>query len=138
MPTNIATGPNVLIVDDVSATRVLLKDMLEEAGGSRVLEATDGVEALEVFNTYGADLILCDLFMDRMNGGELLKQLKRNADAKDVPFIIVSACDDPALIEDAKKRGATDFITKPVSFDVFQRKVKDALRSRRSLPILAR
>lgn len=131
MPTKPSTPPHILIVDDVAATRVLLKDMLDEIGMSSVIEASDGVEALEAFHTYGADLIICDLFMDRMNGGELLKQLKRSADAKDIPFIIVSACSDEALIDDAKKLGATDFITKPVSFDLFQKKVKDALQLRR-------
>lgn len=131
MATKPPTGPHILIVDDVAATRVLLKDMLDEIGMSSVLEASDGVEALEALDVYGADLIICDLFMDRMNGGELLKQLKRSADAKDIPFIIVSACTDEALIDDAKKLGASGFITKPVSFDSFQRKVKNALQARR-------
>jgi CheY-like chemotaxis protein len=131
MPTISPTGPHILIVDDVAATRVLLKDMLDEAGFSSVLEASDGVEALEALDVYGADLIICDLFMDRMNGGELLKQLKRRADARDIPFIIVSACSDEALIKDAKKLGATDFMTKPLSFGPFQQKVKDILQTRR-------
>lgn len=66
----------VLVVDDELMVRTTLKKMLERAG-HRVLEAEDGVQALEIFETHSPELMICDIIMPNMEGIETLREVKR-------------------------------------------------------------
>lgn len=122
--------PQVLIIDDVLATRLLIRDMLTEMGISRVVDAADGIEALDVLHRVGAQLIICDLFMDDMHGGSLLSVIKRDGRLRNIPFIMMSANADAYMIKAALEMGASDFLVKPLAFRDFRDRVVKVLRTR--------
>jgi two-component system chemotaxis response regulator CheY len=79
---------DVLIVDDSAAIRKILQRMLGQAGFAlgKVVEAGDGVEALEKLKSQPVNLILSDINMPNMDGIQLLSMLKAHADYKQVPL----------------------------------------------------
>jgi CheY-like chemotaxis protein len=125
--------PQVLVVDDVPATRLALKDMLQEMGFTRIEEASGGREALEKLKKQGAQLIVCDYMMGEMSGLDLLNQLRNHAYLVDIPFIVISSNGDAPVIETAIDLGAADYVVKPISFNLLKLKIMDVLR-RRSEP----
>jgi CheY-like chemotaxis protein len=124
------TEPQVMVVDDVQATRELLRDMLQEMGFSSIVEAVSGRDALEKLRGNRAQLIICDQVMEDMSGLDLLYQLRNHPYLVDIPFIVVSGCGDVPVIDAALDLGADDYILKPLSFKLFKRKVFDVLRRR--------
>jgi two-component system chemotaxis response regulator CheY len=122
--------PQVMVIDDISATRTILKDMLIEMGFKDIVEAKNGKDALEKLRKHRAQLIICDNMMDGMSGLDLLYQLRNHAYLVDIPFIVVSSCGDVPVIDTALDLGAEDYILKPISFKLFKRKVFDVLRRR--------
>src|ERR1700712_835125 len=109
----------ILVVDDSRTMRMLVTRTLRQAGfgGHDIVEAGDGLEALDVIRSVGADIVLCDWNMPRMSGLELLQTLRGNGDAR--PFGFVTSEGTPAMREIAAKEGAHFVITKPFTADVF-------------------
>jgi two-component system chemotaxis response regulator CheY len=122
--------PQVLVVDDVPATRELLCDMLKEMGFSEIAEAVDGRDALEKLKKHRAQLIICDQVMEDMSGLDLLYQIRNHPYLVDIPFVVVSSCGDVPVIDTALELGADDYIMKPISFRLFKKKIFDTLRRR--------
>lgn len=120
--------PDVLIVDDMPSTRAMLKDMLHEIGYRDIVEAGSGNEALEKLKRHGAKLILCDNRMKGMSGLELLDRLRNHPYLVGIPCIIVSSDGDVPIVDAALDLGAADFIVKPISFKLLQRKIADVVR----------
>ena len=98
----------ILIVDDESSMRFLLRVALESAG-HEVVEAANGRAALQLIEEgWIPDLVATDFMMPRMNGGELIDELRANPATRDVPVIMVSA--SPG----AERRSRPDaFLQKP-------------------------
>jgi two-component system chemotaxis response regulator CheY len=122
--------PQVMVVDDLSSARATLKDMLFEMGFKDIVEASNGKEALEKLKRHRAHLIICDNIMNDMSGLDLLYQLRNYAYLVDIPFIMVSSCNEVPMIDTARVLGAEDYILKPLSFESFKRKVFEVLRRR--------
>jgi DNA-binding NtrC family response regulator len=101
----------ILVVDDESSFRALLRDILEEAG-YEVLEARDGADALALLDRGGADLVLTDQMMPRMTGMELVRRLKERPSRP--PVVVVTAHGTIPEAVDAVRLGAADYITKPL------------------------
>jgi DNA-binding response OmpR family regulator len=80
----------VLVVDDEEGIRVLCRVNLE-LGGFEVLEASDGVEALEKARAERPDLVFLDLMMPRMDGWQVLDELKNDASTAGIPVVILTA-----------------------------------------------
>lgn len=110
----------ILVVDDSRTMRMLVTRTLRQAGfgGHDIVEAGDGLEALEVIRTVGPDIVLCDWNMPRMSGLELLQTLRSHGDNR--PFGFVTSEGTPAMREVAAKEGANFVITKPFTAEVFQ------------------
>ncbi len=101
----------VLIVDDATFMRTMLKDILSKNGLKIVGEASNGKEAVEKCNRLKPDLITMDITMPKMNGIEAVRKIKeKNPQAK---IIMVSAMGQQKLIIESLEAGALDFITKP-------------------------
>jgi two-component system chemotaxis response regulator CheY len=120
--------PQVLIIDDMLASRTMVKDMLADMGITRVAEAADGQEALIKLQRHRAQLIICDLMMEEMHGASLLSQLKRNAALNKIPFVMMSSCADAPIVKAALEMGAKDFLIKPLSFKNFRDRILKLLR----------
>ena len=80
----------VLVVDDEEGIRILCRVNLE-LGGFEVLEASDGVEALEKARAERPDLVFLDLMMPRMDGWQVLDELKNDASTDGIPVVILTA-----------------------------------------------
>ena len=106
----------VLIVDDVPLNRLMVNKMLGTFG-MEVMEANNGLEALEALRTFKADAILLDLMMPVMDGFEMLRILRANPLTTHIPVIVLSALNTNDDIVAAYNAGANDFVTKPILFE---------------------
>ena len=104
----------VLVVDDERAHRLMLRAHLEDAG-YEVVEAGDGLEALEKAGAQPVDLVLMDLVMPRLDGLAALARLK--ADHPGLPVMMITAHGSIRNAVDALQAGADDYLTKPVDAD---------------------
>jgi signal transduction histidine kinase len=114
-------GParRVLVVDDVAANRMLMRDFLTNAGFEVAL-ATDGSELLEAARGFRPDLILMDSVMPSVDGIEATRQLRRDAELAAVPVIAVSASATAEHRTACLQAGVNVFLTKPVSLEELQ------------------
>jgi putative two-component system response regulator len=122
----------VLIVDDSLLNRSILIDMLGEE--YEVYEAENGEVALKIITEHGKDLslILLDLVMPKMNGFEVLEEMNRCKWMIDtIPVIVISTEKDNRSLNRAFDLGALDFIERPYNYYNVQRRVGNALATRR-------
>ena len=105
------TPPRILIVDDSITTRSLEKSILE-ANGYRVAVAVDGMEALERLAAEPFDLVITDVMMPRMDGLQLLQQMKKRSETEQIPVIIVTSLDRREHREQGLSLGADAYIVK--------------------------
>jgi DNA-binding NtrC family response regulator len=105
--------PKVLIIEDESSIRLVLKDILKDQKELKleIDEAKDGAEGLSKLESNDFDVVFCDVKMPKMDGMEVLSQAK----AKDISstFIMISAHGTTEQAVDAVKKGAYDFLQKP-------------------------
>jgi two-component system chemotaxis response regulator CheY len=116
---------DVMIVDDSAAIRKILKRMLEQAGVSlgKVMEAGDGVEALEKLKQQTVNLILSDINMPNMDGIQLLAELKSRAESKHIPVIMITTEGGEAKVMEAVQLGASGYVRKPFTSDQIKEKL---------------
>ena len=106
---------NVLLVDDSSMNLNVLKAMLSRFGVENVATAGNGVEALAQMKEKSFDLVLTDLWMPEMDGEALVKEIRKNAEWKELPVYAVTA--DVEALKTASKSGFTDVLLKPLTFE---------------------
>lgn len=109
---NRTARPLVLIADDEPDIRRFLRMQLEEVD---VIEASDGLEALELVRLRGPQLVLLDHMMPGMNGVEVCRNIRESPETCGVAVIVLTARADEATKMAALKAGANDFLTKPFS-----------------------
>jgi two-component system, OmpR family, response regulator len=114
----------ILLVDDEDSVQKLLAYPLEREG-FRVLQARDGVEALERFAAEEVDLVVLDLMLPKLDGLEVCKRLRA---LSEVPIIMLTARDDELDKVVGLELGADDYITKPFSIREFRSRVRALLR----------
>ena len=104
-------GKRILIVDDARMMRLMLRNILEDAGYEIVGEAETGTEALIKYSLLKPDLVLLDIILPEIEGNLVLGRiLKQNPDAK---ILIISAVGQRLLVDKALKSGAAGYIVKP-------------------------
>jgi CheY-like chemotaxis protein len=106
-----SSRPKVLIVDDNPANRRMYKSKLI-LDGIGVVEAEDGFACLNQLSKEKIDLIVLDLYMDKLDGYKVLSILKQKPEWKDIPVIVISARSTPEEVERAINAGATEFCIK--------------------------
>ena len=114
----------ILLVDDEDSIQKLLAYPLEREG-YRVLQARDGVEALERFASERVDLVVLDIMLPKLDGLEVCKRLRAESE---VPIIMLTARDDELDKVLGLELGADDYITKPFSIREFRSRVRALLR----------
>ena len=120
----------ILIVDDLSAARQTLKSLLSSAP-YRIIEASSGVEALQVAQDVQPDLILLDVMMPVMDGFEVCSRLRADDLLAEVPIIMVTALEDRASRLRGLDAGADDFISKPYDTAELRSRVRTVTRLNR-------
>ena len=105
----------ILIVDDSSPMRAVIKKVIRASGFNigKLLEASNGKEALEVMNRQWLDLVLTDYNMSDMNGLELLTTMKDNETLADIPVAMVTTEGSTRRAEQFLSQGAVAYIKKP-------------------------
>jgi two-component system nitrogen regulation response regulator NtrX len=104
----------ILVIDDEKSIRNTLQEVLEYEG-HKVDQATNGAEGLELFSSGDYDIVLCDIKMPGMDGIEVLEKLGQRT--HDVPVIMISGHGNIDTAVEAIKKGAYDFIEKPLDLN---------------------
>jgi DNA-binding response OmpR family regulator len=110
----LARTPTVLVADDSDDTRQMLQVLLA-AKGYRVLEASDGEQAVEVIQRENPGLVLLDLGLPRLNGLRVINRLRSELKLIDVPLVVISGYDNH--FDRALAAGCDDYLVKPIDFD---------------------
>ncbi len=106
------TTDKILTIDDDASLRQNISAYMED-GGFEVIEASNGVQGLEVFQKEKPDIVLIDLQLSGMSGIEVLDTLTK--DYPQTPTVVMSTLDHMSDIIDSLKRGATDYVLKPIA-----------------------
>lgn len=110
--TNAVTNAQLLVVDDNEMNRDVLHRRLERQGYTVSL-AEDGEQALQMVEAFPFDLVLLDIMMPKMNGYQVLEQMKADAAVRDIPVIVISAIDELDSVVKCIELGAEDYLFKP-------------------------
>jgi len=102
----------ILIVDDCATTRKLLSYIVRERG-HKIINASNGLEALELMASNEIDLVLTDLNMPQMDGLELTRSLRENDAYKELPIIMVTTEAADADVQMGLEAGVTTYLPKP-------------------------
>lgn len=118
----------ILVVDDVEDSRSMLGHALEMKE-HRVLEATDGEEAVEVTRLNCPDLILMDLNLPKQNGLMATQKIREGKEQyKDIPSIAITAYDTYGMREAAIEAGCNGYVSKPIDLDRLEMIMRRFLR----------
>ena len=115
---------NILIVDDFSTMRRIIKNILRQLGYNNILEAEDGSTALAKMKQQKFDLVITDWNMPNMSGMELLKAIREDEDMKQTPVLMVTAEAMKDNIISAVKAGVNNYILKPFTVETMKEKIE--------------
>src|SRR5262249_50387029 len=124
--------PVALIVDDDMVLRPLLCEVLEQAGFV-VEEATNGEQALAAFVRAQPDVVLLDVMLPEMDGFTICATLRTLPGGEHTPVLMVTGLGDTESIRRAYEVAATDFIAKPLNWEILSHRVRYMLRASRAM-----
>lgn len=114
------------MVEDSNTTRTVIRKMLSQEG-YKVIEAKDGLDALDKYKKNTPDLIMLDIIMPGMNGYQTLSTLKKSHNLDDTPVIMLSAKGDLINKMKGKMAGSAEYLTKPFNALQLMKTVKQHL-----------
>ena len=117
-----SSSKTALVVDDQPIQRIILHDLLSNIG-YEVIDACNGVEAIETFTTRQPDMIFMDVMMPVMDGLEAARKIKSTETGRFIPIIFLTALTDPSDIKECIEAGGDDFLPKPVNPDVLKTRI---------------
>lgn len=115
----------ILVVDDSSTMRRIIKNTLVKLGYDEIFEAEDGADALKKMNQ--VQLLITDWNMPNMDGLSLVKAVRSNSDTKTVPIIMVTTEAAKTEIIEAIKAGVNNYVVKPFTQDVLKQKIEQVI-----------
>ena len=118
--------PTILIVDDSSTTRAMIKRVIGMTGLAvgQLLEAGDGQAGLAVMESSPVDLVLADLNMPVMEGVEMIRRMRQVEKFRGIPVVVISAQPDERLVSQLKRDGVVAYLAKPFTAEA----VRDVIR----------
>ncbi|MDH3502948.1 MAG: chemotaxis response regulator CheY [Nitrospirota bacterium] len=120
----IDTGMKVLVVDDMSTMRRIVKNVLRQIGFSDIMEAENGQDALTKLKAGGFGLVVSDWNMPVMQGIELLRAVRADAELKTLPFLMVTGEAQKENLIVAVQAGVSNYVVKPFTAEVLQGKLE--------------
>ena len=129
--------PLALVIDDDYTVRLLVRQTLENAGID-VAEAEDGSRGLEQLVRLNPDIVLLDVMMPGKNGFEVCAEARAIPARSRTPILMMTGLDDSESVNRAYEAGATDFITKPITWPILAHRCRYMLRASQALDRLAR
>lgn len=122
----------ILVVDDDKLMRIQLRRAMEQAG-YKVVEASDGKQALDAYTRLNPDIVLLDALMPVMDGFTCCKKIRAMPGGDRIPILTITALDDRESVDRAFEAGASDYITKPIHWDVVRQRVHRLLQASQSM-----
>ena len=114
----------ILIVDDFSTMRRIIKNLLRELGFNNTHEADDGTSALPMLQNGDFDFLITDWNMPGMTGLDLLKAVRADPKLKDLPVLMVTAEAKRDQIVEAAQAGVNGYIVKPFTAQTLKEKIE--------------
>jgi two-component system chemotaxis response regulator CheY len=124
-----ASGIRILVVDDFSTMRRIIKNFLTDLGYNNVAEADDGKTALPILKTGNIDFLITDWNMPGMPGLELLKEVRNDPATKKLPVLMVTAEAKREQIVEAAQAGVNGYVVKPFTAQTLKEKIDKILAS---------
>lgn len=126
----------ILVVDDSASARELMKVALKNLGCTRVEEASDGDEAVEIILKSSADaplaLVIADMKMPRLDGMQLLNFVRKSSPFPELPYFLCTADGDRSAVFEAIRAGANGYILKTVSYKGLEQRILQVWQSYQS------
>lgn len=113
----------ILVVDDMSTMRRIVKNVLKQLGYNNVEEAENGQDALEKLKAGGFGFVISDWNMPVMTGIDLLRAIRADSGLKSIPVLMVTAEAQKENIIEAVQAGASNYIVKPFTAEALQDKM---------------
>jgi sigma-B regulation protein RsbU (phosphoserine phosphatase) len=126
-----ALGPRLLVVDDNEDNRYTLIMRLEIEGYSNIAIAEDGEQALALLGSQEFDLVLLDVMMPKVDGYQVLQQLKADGRLVNIPVIMISALNEIDSVVRCVELGAVDYLSKPFNPVLLKARVGASLEKKR-------
>jgi len=117
------TKLRILVVDDFSTMRRIIKNILRQLGFNNIEEADDGSTAWEMLNKGGIDFIISDWNMPTMTGIELLRKVRASEEFQDLPFLMVTAEAQQENVIEAVQAKVSNYIVKPFTAETLKQKI---------------
>lgn len=108
----------ILVVDDMPLMRHVLINMLRQLDYKNIVEATDGQQALKILRQQKFDLVITDLHMPKVDGVDLLDNIRHDQALVDLPVIMVTCEDNADTVKQVIKAKVSGFIIKPFNMNV--------------------
>lgn len=119
----------LLVVDDNHDMRRYIRSLLQKE--YKLLEAENGVKAMEILEKHHVDLIISDLLMPEMDGLEFSKRVKENLATSHIPFLILTAVHSEENEKKCYSIGVDEYLCKPFDADIFKYRIRNILTLRR-------
>jgi two-component system chemotaxis response regulator CheY len=129
IPEEISRKIAILIVDDFSTMRRIVKNTLKQLQFDNITEADDGTTALKLIRDKHFDLIISDWNMPNMKGIDLLKTIRADDRFKKTPFVMVTAESNKEAVVEAAKAGVSNYVVKPFTTEVLEKKLGDVFHN---------
>ncbi|MBN4079201.1 chemotaxis response regulator CheY [Beggiatoa alba] len=113
----------ILIVDDFSTMRRIIKNLLRDLGYTNTLEADDGLTALPILKGGGIEFLVTDWNMPGMQGIDLLREVRADASLASLPVLMVTAEQKREQIVEAAEAGVNGYIVKPFTAQTLKEKI---------------
>jgi two-component system chemotaxis response regulator CheY len=113
----------VLVVDDFSTMRRIIKNLLRQLGLNNIVEADDGTTAWDTLNKDKIDFIISDWNMPQMTGIDLLRKVRASEEFADIPFLMVTAEAQQENLIEAVQAKVSNYIVKPFTPDTLKQKI---------------
>jgi two-component system, chemotaxis family, chemotaxis protein CheY len=113
----------IMVVDDFSTMRRIVKNVLKQLGFDNIEEAEDGAQALAKLKNGGFEFMVSDWNMPNMDGLDLLKAVRKDPALKDLPVLMVTAEAEKDKVVTAIQAGVNNYVVKPFTAEVFKEKM---------------
>ena len=117
----------ILVVDDTTTSRMLLRDALENLGFRQIQVAADGEQALKMMMTAPCHIIISDYNMPEMDGLALLRAVRGHQTVRKLPFILLTGRGDRDLVVKAAQTGVNNYVVKPFTNAVLREKIEQVM-----------
>jgi len=114
---------NILVVDDFATMRKIIKNLLRELGFTNISEADDGATALPMLQKYEFDFLVTDWIMPRMQGIDLVKEIRGDPNLSSLPVLMVTAEAKREHIIEAAQAGVNGYVVKPFTSQILKDKI---------------